>query len=153
MKINFIPTPKFKKSFKRLYKKYPSLTEDFKVFKKQFTENQDIGDDLGGNFRKVRMSISSKNKGKSGGARIIVYNFYLQTLPNDVLLIDIYDKSELSTMQDFEYQKIAEGFEIDKNNFPMASRIITDTIAAGLIKIANPDSQSRKYASYIPHYA
>ena len=80
------------------------------VFKKQFAENQDIGDDLGSNFRKVRMSISSKNKGKSGEARIIVYNFYLQTLPNDVLLIDIYDKSEQFTMQDFEYQKIAKGF-------------------------------------------
>ena len=56
------------------------------------------------------MAIESKNKGKSGGARIITYNFYLQTLPNDVLLIDIYDKSEFSTMQDFEYQKIAKDF-------------------------------------------
>ena len=110
MEINFIPTPKFKKSFKRLYKKYPSLKDDYEVFKNQFVENQEIGDDLGGGFRKVRISISSKNRGKSGGARIIVYNFYLQTLPNDVLLIDIYDKSELSTMQDFEYQKIAKEF-------------------------------------------
>jgi hypothetical protein len=110
MKINFIPTPKFKKSFKRLYKKYPSLKDDFEVFRNQFIENQDIGDDLGGGFHKVRISISSKNKGKSGGARIIIYNFYLQTLPNDVLLVDIYDKSELSTMQDSEYQKIAKEF-------------------------------------------
>ena len=110
MEINFIPTPKFKKSFKRLYKKYPSLKNDYEDFKKEFTENQYIGDDLGGGFRKVRMSINSKNKGKSSGARVIVYNFYLQTLPNDVLLIDIYDKSELSTMQDFEYQKIAKKF-------------------------------------------
>ena len=29
---------------------------------------------------------------------------------NDVLLVDIYDKGELSTMQDFEYQKIAREF-------------------------------------------
>ena len=50
-------------------------------------------------------------------------------------------------------QSVRERFEIDKNNFPIASRIITDTITAGLIKIANPESQSRKYASYIPHYA
>lgn len=114
MEINFIPTPKFQKSFKRLYKKYSSLKDNFKDFKKQFTENQNIGDDLGRGFRKVRMSISSKHKGKSGGARIIVYNFYLQTLPNDVLLIDIYDKSELSTMQDFEYQKIAKEFMFQK---------------------------------------
>ena len=110
MEFNFIPTPKFKKSFKRLYKKYPSLKEDYEVFKKEFIKNQDTGDDLGGGFRKVRMSVSSKNKGKSRGARIIVYNFYFKTLRNDVLLIDIYDKSEQSTMQDFEYQKIAKGF-------------------------------------------
>ena len=110
MEINFIPTPKFKKSFKRLYKKYRSLKDDFEVFRKDFSENQEIGDDLGGGFRKVRVAIESKNKGKSGGARIIVYNFYLQTLPNDVLLVDIYDKSELSAMQDAEYQKIAKEF-------------------------------------------
>ncbi len=110
MEVNFIPTPKFKKSFKRLYKKYPSLIDDYNDFKKQFIENQDIGDDLGGGFRKIRVSIRAKNKGKSGGARIIVYNFYLQTLSNDVLLVDIYDKSELSTMQDSEYRKIAKEF-------------------------------------------
>jgi hypothetical protein len=98
------------KSFKRLYKKYPSLKDDYKLFKDEFAKNQDIGDDLGGGFRKVRMAISSKNKGKSGGARIIIYNFYLQTLPNDVLLIDIYDKSELSTMQEADYKKIAKEF-------------------------------------------
>ncbi|MDR2805475.1 MAG: putative DNA binding domain-containing protein [Dysgonamonadaceae bacterium] len=50
-------------------------------------------------------------------------------------------------------QSVRKRFEIDKNNFPIASRIITDTIASGLIKMANPESQSRKYASYIPHYA
>jgi len=110
MEINFIPTPKFKKSFKRLFKKYSSLIDDFETFKKEFSANPEIGDDLGGGFRKVRFAIESKNKGKSGGARIIVYNFYLHTLPNDVLLIDIYDKSELLTMQDFEYQKIAKDY-------------------------------------------
>jgi hypothetical protein len=108
--INFIPTPKFQKSFKRLYKKYRSLKDDFEKFRKEFSKNQEIGEDLGGGFRKVRFAIEAKNKGKSGGARIIVYNFYLQTLPNDVLLVDIYDKSELSTMQEYEYQKIAKEF-------------------------------------------
>jgi hypothetical protein len=108
--INFIPTPKFKKSFKRLYKKYHSLKEDFERFREEFSANQEMGDDLGGGFRKVRMAIETKNKGKSGGARIIVYNFYLQTLPNDVLLVDIYDKSEMSTMQDVEYRKAAKDF-------------------------------------------
>ena len=59
MEINFIPTPKFKKSFKRLYEKYHSLKDDFELFKKEFSENQEMGDDLGGGFRKVRMAIET----------------------------------------------------------------------------------------------
>jgi predicted HTH transcriptional regulator len=50
-------------------------------------------------------------------------------------------------------QSVRERFEIDKNNYPIASRIINDTLSAGLIKNAEPESVSRKFASYIPHYA
>jgi predicted HTH transcriptional regulator len=50
-------------------------------------------------------------------------------------------------------QSLRERFEIDKSNYPLASRIINDTLAAGLIKMADPDNTSRKYASYIPYYA
>ena len=110
MEYNFIPTPKFKKSFKRLLKKYSSLLSDFEEFKKEFSKNPEIGDDLGGGFRKIRMAIKSKNKGKRGGARIITYNFYLEQETQDILLIDIYDKSELSDMQDFEYEHIAKEY-------------------------------------------
>jgi len=49
-------------------------------------------------------------------------------------------------------QSVRERFEIDKKNFPIASRIISDTLAAGLIKTADPENSSRKYASYIPFY-
>jgi predicted HTH transcriptional regulator len=50
-------------------------------------------------------------------------------------------------------QSLRERFEIDKNNYPIASRIINDTLTAGLIKIANPENVSRKLASYVPYYA
>ena len=50
-------------------------------------------------------------------------------------------------------QSVRERFEIDKKNFPIASRIINDTFAAGLIKTADPENVSRKFASYIPYYA
>ncbi|MDR2963516.1 MAG: addiction module toxin RelE [Bacteroidales bacterium] len=106
----FIPTPKFKKSFKRLFKKYRSLKDDFEQFRNEFLQNPLIGDDLGGGFRKIRMAIQSKQKGKSAGARIIVYTFYVELELYTILLVDIYDKSELSTMQDFEYQRIVNEF-------------------------------------------
>lgn len=43
-------------------------------------------------------------------------------------------------------------FELDAKKSAVASRIIADTIDAGLIKVANEDIQSRKYATYVPYY-
>lgn len=50
-------------------------------------------------------------------------------------------------------QSVRKRFNISKNNHPMASRIIAETVEAGFIKSANPDSQSKKYANYIPYWA
>lgn len=41
---------------------------------------------------------------------------------------------------------------IAASNYSIASRIISDTIAAGLIKLED-SSKSRKYAQYIPIWA
>jgi predicted HTH transcriptional regulator len=50
-------------------------------------------------------------------------------------------------------QSVRERFEIDKKNYSTASRIIADTVAAGLVKIATPENESRKFVSYVPYYA
>jgi predicted HTH transcriptional regulator len=50
-------------------------------------------------------------------------------------------------------QSVRERFEIDKKNYSTASRIIADTLSVGLIKVALPENESRKLASYIPFYA
>lgn len=50
-------------------------------------------------------------------------------------------------------QSVRKRFNISKNNHPMASRIIAETVESGLIKSANPDSQSKKFANYIPFWA
>ena len=71
MEIEIITTPTFEKEFKRLNKKYASLKSDLEVFEKDISENPKIGDDLGHEVYKVRIAIKSKNKGKSGGGRII----------------------------------------------------------------------------------
>ncbi|GHT01172.1 hypothetical protein AGMMS49525_01200 [Bacteroidia bacterium] len=57
MKINFVVTSKFDKSYKTLKKKYASITSDVTQFKKDFSANHLLGDDLGGGYRKVRMAI------------------------------------------------------------------------------------------------
>ncbi|GHT10752.1 hypothetical protein AGMMS4956_02700 [Bacteroidia bacterium] len=49
-------------------------------------------------------------------------------------------------------QSVRERFEIDKNDSPIASRIIIDTIDSGYIKLSNENIVSKKYATYIPFY-
>jgi mRNA-degrading endonuclease RelE of RelBE toxin-antitoxin system len=91
MSYEVILTPDFKKFFKKLFKKYPSLKEDLLSVIEKLERNHEEGISIGGNLYKVRLAISSKNKGKSGGARVIYYFF---TQNKEVYLIHIFDKSD-----------------------------------------------------------
>lgn len=90
----------FKRQFKRLAKKYRSLRDDFGEWKQEILENPLVGDDLGGGVRKIRMAISSKGKGKSGGARILTLNVKVSDDGLNVILLTIYDKGEISNVKD-----------------------------------------------------
>jgi ATP-dependent DNA helicase RecG len=48
---------------------------------------------------------------------------------------------------------LRERFSIDDKNYSIASRIISDTLEAGLIKSFDPDSTSKKHAKYVPCWA
>ncbi len=48
---------------------------------------------------------------------------------------------------------LRERFNIAESEYPVASRIIRDTLAEGLIKPEDPDSKSRKHARYVPFWA
>ena len=48
---------------------------------------------------------------------------------------------------------LRERFAIKDKNYPMASRIIADTIEAGLLRKADPESKSKKNARYVPFWA
>jgi len=92
MSYKVIPTPEFKKLVKKLAKKYPSLKTDLQKLIETLVENPVSGIPLGHNLYKIRMKISSKNRGKSGGARVITF---LVTDDREVYLLHIYDKSQL----------------------------------------------------------
>jgi predicted HTH transcriptional regulator len=49
-------------------------------------------------------------------------------------------------------QSVRERFELSKNDTSVASRIIADTLEAGLIKPADIETTSKKYMTYIPYY-
>lgn len=95
MSYKVIPTPEFKKLFKKLAKKYPSLKADLQQLIDTLIEEPKTGIDLGHGIHKVRMAIASKSKGKSGGARVITF---LITGDLEVYLVHIYDKSELDNL-------------------------------------------------------
>ena len=65
----------FNAAAKRLAKKYPSFKEDLKAFRQELLEDPKQGTELSPGIRKIRMAIKSKGKGKSGGARVITFNF------------------------------------------------------------------------------
>lgn len=48
---------------------------------------------------------------------------------------------------------LRERFRVDQRNYSMISRLIKDTIEAGLVKPHDPSSRSRKHAKYLPFWA
>lgn len=73
MSYNIIPTRRFGKEMKRLVKKYPSLKSEFANLIDQLSNNPITGTYIGRDCYKIRLAITSKGKGKSGGARIITH--------------------------------------------------------------------------------
>jgi mRNA-degrading endonuclease RelE of RelBE toxin-antitoxin system len=91
--------PEFDKSLKRLSRKFPSLKVEYVDFIEKTEKEHVQGISLGNGFYKARLSVQSKGKGKSGGLRIISYKEIIYKLDkNEILLVAIYDKSELSSI-------------------------------------------------------
>lgn len=95
--------PLFDKQAKRLAKKHPSLKADLAILINSLSAEPQQGVALGNGFFKIRLAISSKSKGKSGGASVITY---LKVIQKTVYLTSIFDKSEKSTLNDKELEKI-----------------------------------------------
>ena len=106
MNCNITATPRFKKELKRLGKHYKSLKEDYAGLLNSLQANPFQGTDLGKGLRKIRITITSKGKGKRGGARVITLTALVATDEADVLLLTIYDKSERENISDQELEEI-----------------------------------------------
>ena len=74
------------------------------------TENPEHGTFIGNSCYKIRLAIESKNKGKSGGARVVTYLFAKAEL---VYLLTIYDKSEKEDLKPKELLEMIESLELD----------------------------------------
>ena len=105
MSFNIIATEPFARKLKKLAKKYRSLKEDLLPLLNELETNPTLGIPLGKDCYKIRLSISSKGKGKSGGARIMTY---VRVINKSVFLIDIFDKSEQSNITEKELIMLIE---------------------------------------------
>ena len=103
MSYNIIAVPTFRKELKKLAKKYHSLKTDLAVLFESLEENPTQGTSLGRNCYKIRLAISSKGKGKSGGARLIT-NFVIAD--DTIYLLSIYDKSDKENLTDKELDEL-----------------------------------------------
>ena len=93
----------FEKQAKRLIKKYVSLKKELLQLIQELKVNPVQGTAIGKSCYKIRISIASKGKGKSGGARIIT-NFVIAE--DTVYLLSIYDKSEKENLTDKELDEL-----------------------------------------------
>ena len=97
MSFKIIPTPPFERELKQLAKKYPSLKNDISSLAIELLRNPQLGTFIGSDCYKIRMAISSKGRGKSGGAGVITY---VQIVKETIFLLAIYDKSEMQNISD-----------------------------------------------------
>ncbi len=91
MSYKIIATDNFKKEAKRLVKKFASLKDELVVLENTLSANPTEGTALGNNCYKIRLKVKSKNKGKSGGMRVITL---VINISKNIYLLSIYDKAE-----------------------------------------------------------
>lgn len=102
-------TEEFIRCIKPISKRYRSFKQDYKNLLDELEKNPQTGIDLGNGYRKVRMAIRSKGKGKSGGARIITLDMLER---NGILyLIYAYDKSDHESVEMSVIKAIASEIE------------------------------------------
>lgn len=103
MSYNIFTTVNFKKEYKRLLKKYPSLKDEIADLGKTLSANPLQGQPLGNNVYKIRLKVKSKGKGKRGGARVVTK---VKIVDEIVYLFSIYSKGDKDDISDNEIQDL-----------------------------------------------
>ncbi len=99
MDFNIIPLPGFLKDLKSMSKIHRSIVKDVDHLALTLKNFPDQGIAIGKGCYKIRLAISSKGKGKSGGGRVITC---VKVVQQTVYLLAIFDKSEMDNIDDDE---------------------------------------------------
>jgi mRNA-degrading endonuclease RelE of RelBE toxin-antitoxin system len=116
MKTEIVITGNFQREAKKYLKKYKSLKSELENLYDQLLENPQLGTPISNNSFKIRISVKSKNKGKSAGMRIITHleiDLVLDEVSNHLYLLSIYDKSDIDSISDKEINRILK--ELKRN--------------------------------------
>jgi mRNA-degrading endonuclease RelE of RelBE toxin-antitoxin system len=114
MKTEIVITNNFQREAKKYFKKYRSLKSELENLYNQLLENPQLGIPIGNNSFKIRISVKSKNRGKSAGMRVITHleiDIVRDDVSNRVYLLSIYDKSEIESISDIEINRILKGLK------------------------------------------
>ena len=68
-------------------------------------ENPTLGTSLGNDIYKIRLAITSKGKGKRGGARVMTF---VKVSDTTVLLFSIYSKGTKDDISDNEIEELIQ---------------------------------------------
>lgn len=94
--MNLIATPEFKKSVKKLSKRYKQISKDLKTLEEELIQDSTAGTHIGNNCFKIRLQNSSVPTGKSGGFRVI----YFFKQEENIYLLEMYSKSDLENIEE-----------------------------------------------------
>lgn len=108
-------TPEFQRRLKVLVKRYRSVRVDLQPIFEELQAGQFVGDQIpgvGSTVMKVRLKNSDAQTGKSGGYRLI----YWIVSPQQIVLLDIYSKSDRSDIEIADIRQIIQEFDPNSEN-------------------------------------
>lgn len=90
------------------------------------------------------------------GTKVILYEYKkLTEMNNDDKIRACYQHACLQYVlnEKMTNESLRKRFNIDKKNAAIASRMLSEAVSSGVIKEYQPNSNSRKYKSYLPYWA
>ena len=88
------------------------MKDDMKAFVEGLEKKPIQGVELSPGIRKIRMAIKSKGGGQSGGARVITYNVLVSEQEGKIHLLEVYDKSEYTSVKEEVLKEIVKDLEL-----------------------------------------
>ena len=113
MSFEIQTTSYFDTEVKRLAKRHRSFIDDLEDFQKNLLKNPYQGTELSPGIRKIRLTIDSKGRGKSGGARVITFTYLVDEKDGVVILLLLYDKTDASSIKINIVRKIIKDLGLD----------------------------------------